>query len=146
MLLFSFYFYKIIIERFKENEIKLDYIDEEELSIYIDSNYFEFDTKIMLLEDKELKKEIEKIKEKIFKEKAPNAEEIFIYKELMQEFKTYSEKHFSELEKKVLRYLIKGYSYGEIAQILKKSNKTIDNTYQRIKLKVKKWLKSLNNI
>lgn len=88
----------------------------------------------------------ENIKEKIFKEKAPNAEEIFIYKELMQEFKSYSEKHFSDLEKNVLKYLIQGYSYGEIAEILDKSNKTIDNTYQRIKLKVKKWLKSLKNI
>lgn len=88
----------------------------------------------------------ENIKEKIFKETAPNAEEIFIYKELMQEFKTYSENHFSDLEKNVLKYLIQGYSYGEIAEILEKSNKTIDNTYQRIKLKVKKWLKSLKNI
>lgn len=88
----------------------------------------------------------ENIKEKIFKEKGPNAEEIFIYKELMQEFKSYSEKHFSDLEKNVLKYLIQGYSYGEIAEILDKSNKTIDNTYQRIKLKVKKWLKSLKNI
>lgn len=88
----------------------------------------------------------ENIKEKIFKEKAPNAEEIFIYKELMQEFKTYSDKHFSNLEKNVLKYLIQGYSYGEIAEILEKSNKTIDNTYQRIKLKIKRWLKSLKNI
>lgn len=85
----------------------------------------------------------DKMKENLFEEKSPNAEEVFMYKELMQEFKTYSEKHFSKLEKEVLRFLINGYSYGEIAEILNKSNKTIDNTYQRIKLKVKKWLKNI---
>lgn len=79
-------------------------------------------------------------------EKSPNAEEIYIYKELMEEFREYTKEHFSDLEKKVLEKLIQGYNYGEIAKLLEKSPKVIDNTYQRIKNKVKKWLNEFRNI
>ncbi|MCI6153335.1 sigma-70 family RNA polymerase sigma factor [Fusobacterium perfoetens] len=79
-------------------------------------------------------------------ERSPNAEEIYIYKELMEEFREYTKEHFSDLEKKVLEKLIQGYNYGEIAKILNKSPKVIDNTYQRIKNKVKKWLNEFRNI
>lgn len=84
--------------------------------------------------------------EKIYINKEPNVEEVFLYKELMLEFQKYSKENFSKLEKDVLKYLIKGYSYGEIAKILNKPDKTIDNTYQRIKTKVKKWLINLKKI
>ena len=79
--------------------------------------------------------------EKLYIETRANAEEEYLYKELLEEFKKYSKEHFSDLEKEVLDYLIKGYNYGEIAEKIGKSNKVIDNTYQRIKIKVKKWLK-----
>ncbi|NME36279.1 MULTISPECIES: sigma-70 family RNA polymerase sigma factor [Fusobacterium] len=79
-------------------------------------------------------------------EKSPNAEETYIYKELMEEFKEYTKEHFSDLEKQVLEKLIQGYNYSEIAKILDKSPKVIDNTYQRIKNKVKKWLNEFRNI
>lgn len=79
-------------------------------------------------------------------ERSPNAEEIYIYKELMEEFREYTKEHFSDLEKKVLEKLIQGYNYSEIAKILNKSPKVIDNTYQRIKNKVKKWLNEFRNI
>lgn len=81
------------------------------------------------------------IDEKLYIETRANAEEEYLYKELLEEFKKYSKEHFSDLEKEVLDYLIKGYNYGEIAEKIGKSNKVIDNTYQRIKIKVKKWLK-----
>ena len=77
----------------------------------------------------------------MYPEKSLNVEEILIYKELMEEFKEYAKGHFSQLEREVLELLVMGYSYDEIAEILEKSNKIIDNTYQRIKNKVKKWLK-----
>ena len=80
----------------------------------------------------------------IYVEKSPNAEEIYLYKELMEEFEKYSEKNFSRMEKEVLNYLLKGYSYGEIVDMMGKSTKTVDNTYQRIKVKVKNWLKEQN--
>lgn len=76
-----------------------------------------------------------------YTDKSPNAEEILIYKELMEEFEKYSKEHLSKMEKEVLCCLIEGYSYGEIANKLGKSNKVIDNAYQRIKIKVKNWLK-----
>ena len=81
------------------------------------------------------------IDEKLYIETRANAEEEYLYKELLEEFKKYSKEHFSDLEKEVLDYLIKGYNYGEIAEKIGKPNKVIDNTYQRIKIKVKKWLK-----
>ena len=79
--------------------------------------------------------------DKIYIETSSNAEEEYLYKELLEEFKKYSKEHFSELEKEVLDYLLKGYNYGEIADKIGKSNKVVDNTYQRIKSKVKNWLK-----
>lgn len=79
--------------------------------------------------------------DKIFIENNSNPEEEYLYKELILEFFEYSKRNFSELEKKVLEYLIRGYSYKEIAKKIGKSDKTIDNTYQRIKIKVKNWLK-----
>lgn len=79
-------------------------------------------------------------------EKSPNAEEIFLYKELMEEFTEYTKEHFSDLEKEVLENLFQGYGYGEIAEKLGKPAKVIDNAYQRIKNKVKKWLKDFRNV
>ena len=49
-------------------------------------------------------------------------------------------KNFSTLEKEVFKYMIKGYSYREIAQELQKSLKTIDNSFQRIKRKSEVWI------
>lgn len=86
------------------------------------------------------KEEIEE--SKISVETTSNPEEEFLYKELVIELLDYSKDHFSDLEKEVLEYLIKGYSYREIAKKLEKSDKAIDNTYQRIKMKVKNWLRN----
>lgn len=63
-------------------------------------------------------------------------EEALLLKEKIEEFKKFSDKNFSKFEKEVLNYLIRGYSYREIAQILSKNLKSIDNTIQRIR---KKW-------
>lgn len=79
-------------------------------------------------------------------EKSPNAEEVFLYKELMEEFKEYTKEHFSDLEKEVLEKLFQGYNYSEIAENLGKPAKVIDNAYQRIKNKVKRWLKDFRNV
>ncbi|MCC8167960.1 MAG: LuxR C-terminal-related transcriptional regulator, partial [Clostridiales bacterium] len=43
----------------------------------------------------------------------------------------------SEMEKSVLRRYLNGENYSEIAQVLGKSPKSIDNTLQRIKKKVR---------
>ena len=63
-------------------------------------------------------------------------EEAILLKEKIEEFKKFSVDNFSKFEKEVLNYLLRGYSYREIAQILTKDLKSIDNTIQRIR---KKW-------
>ena len=66
-------------------------------------------------------------------------------KEEIEEFKNFSENNFSKFEKEVLTYLIRGYSYREIATILSKNLKSIDNTIQRIRKKSEVWIKEEEN-
>lgn len=75
-------------------------------------------------------------------------ENIFFNKEKLQNFKEYTEKNFSNLEKQVFEYLIRGYTYKEIAKQLKTATKSIDNAIQRIKKKSESWMKkyNLNNL
>ena len=69
-----------------------------------------------------------------------NPEEAYLLKEAIKEFKNFSDKNFSKFEKEVLKYLIRGYSYREIAKILSKNLKSIDNTIQRIRKKSEEWI------
>lgn len=46
-------------------------------------------------------------------------------------------KHLSAFEEKVYTYLLDGYNYVQIAVLLKKTNKQIDNAIQRIRRKIK---------
>lgn len=65
-----------------------------------------------------------------------------------QEDKNYIENHIiavlSELECRVLSLYLQGNSYNEIAKIIKKDEKSIDNALQRVKKKVEKILKEKN--
>ena len=65
---------------------------------------------------------------------------LLLTKEEIKEFKNFSDKNFSKFEKEVLKYLIRGYSYREIAKILSKNLKSIDNTIQRIRKKSEDWI------
>lgn len=67
-------------------------------------------------------------------------EEIFLTKEKINDFRNFVDNNFSNFEKQVLGYMIKGYSYREIAEALKKTPKTIDNSFQRIKRKSDIWI------
>ena len=75
-----------------------------------------------------------------------SSEEAYLLKEEIEEFKKFSENNFSKFEKEVLTYLIRGYSYREIAKILSKNLKSIDNTIQRIRKKSEDWIKKEENI
>lgn len=44
----------------------------------------------------------------------------------------------SALERRVLRYYLRGYSYAEIAQILRKDEKAVDNAMARVRRKLRK--------
>ncbi|MDY4010578.1 MAG: sigma-70 family RNA polymerase sigma factor [Fusobacterium gastrosuis] len=71
-------------------------------------------------------------------------EEIFFSKNKLENFQRFTLINFSELEKKVLEYIIRGYSYKEIAKQLEVSPKSIDNSIQRIRKKAETWLKTYN--
>ena len=72
----------------------------------------------------------------ISRDSLPNPEDIVINKE---RYNTIGEKirvHLSKFELKVLEYYLDGRSYQEIASILDKPQKAIDNALQRIRHKV----------
>lgn len=69
-------------------------------------------------------------------------EEIFLTKEKLNNFRSFVNENFSSFEKEVFDYMIKGYSYREIANEMDKSLKTIDNSLQRIKRKSELWISS----
>lgn len=74
-------------------------------------------------------------------DKLSNPEELLIG----QEDKSYIENHIvavlSELECRVLSLYLQGKRYNEIAKVIKKDEKSIDNALQRVKKKVEKILK-----
>lgn len=63
-------------------------------------------------------------------------EENILFKEKITEVDSYINNLLSSYEKKVLRYYVKGLNYIEIASILKKEPKSIDNALRRIKIKL----------
>lgn len=67
-----------------------------------------------------------------------NPEFIFIDNEYTRTFEEKLQKELSSLEKKVLHYHMEGKDYRQIAQILDKPAKSIDNALQRIKAKANK--------
>lgn len=74
-------------------------------------------------------------------------EDILIGKELVKLLQEYLDKNLTKLEKKIFYYFCQQYNYIEISQILNESPKRIDNTIQRIKRKIKMYLKNyLENI
>lgn len=64
-------------------------------------------------------------------------EQLMIEKEVKQEFFSTLEERLSTLEKNVLYLYLEGNSYTRIAEIMEVSPKSIDNTLQRIRGKVK---------
>ena len=72
------------------------------------------------------------------KNPSPLEEVVNIEKEedLLKEFK----KNLTDFEKQVFELHISGFKYKEIAELLDKSPKSIDNTIQRIKTKLKKQM------
>lgn len=64
-------------------------------------------------------------------------EENILFKEKINEVNTYINNLLSGYEKKVLRYFVLGLNYVEIASMLKKEPKSIDNALRRIKIKLR---------
>lgn len=65
-------------------------------------------------------------------------EELTIDRENLEQFEMAIEQEMSAFEKQVMELLLIGMSYTEIARVLGKTDKAIDNAIQRIKTKVRK--------
>lgn len=77
---------------------------------------------------------------KIVKDSSPNPEEIVLNKEQEEVLSSKIKSELTDFENEVYDLLINGLKYGEIATILGKDRKSIDNTIQRIKTKIRKIL------
>lgn len=78
----------------------------------------------------------------IHQSKTSNPEELVIDKESTNMLEYELVRRLSSFENKVLDLYLEGFSYVQIAEILKKETKSIDNALQRIKTKLNKILKS----
>ena len=72
----------------------------------------------------------------ISRDSVPNPEDIVINKERYNIIGEKIRNHLSKFELRVLEYYLDGRSYQEIASILEKPQKAIDNALQRIRHKV----------
>ena len=70
-----------------------------------------------------------------------NPESLLIENENVQEIKKIIDSELTEFEKKVCDLKTTGFDYKEIAEILNKTPKSIDNAFSRIKAKIQKSLK-----
>ena len=75
--------------------------------------------------------------EQMVTEQTISPEQMLIEQERKQEFFQKLEEKLSPMEKKVLYSYLEGNSYTQIAVLLEKTPKSIDNTLQRIRGKVK---------
>jgi RNA polymerase sporulation-specific sigma factor len=69
-----------------------------------------------------------------------NPEELTLSKEQINGLKSHLEEKLSPLETTVFKYMVKGYPYKEIAEIMGEKVKAVDNAIQRIKRKSEMWL------
>ena len=72
-------------------------------------------------------------------------EEILLSKELTKDFLKNVNINFSDLEKKIFINLCKGYTYIEISNILNITSKKTDNTIQRVRKKIFKYIHNYRN-
>jgi len=75
-----------------------------------------------------------------------NPEELALSKEQVGGLRNHLELKLSPLETKVFQYMVKGYSYKEIAEVMDEKVKAIDNAIQRIKRKSETWLSAYKGL
>lgn len=74
-------------------------------------------------------------------EEVSNPEEILIGQENMEQLQKYIEEELSAFEIQVLELHITGMGYVEIAKVLGRDEKSTDNALQRIRTKLKRYIK-----
>lgn len=75
---------------------------------------------------------------RVLKDSSPNPEEIILDRENEEDFILEVKDKLTDFENQVFELLLSGFKYKEIAQILDKDGKSIDNAIQRIRSKIKK--------
>ena len=80
--------------------------------------------------------------EEVITEQTISPEQMFIEQEGQEEFAQKLQENLSAMEKTVLYLYLEGNSYTQIAAILSKSPKSVDNSLQRIKAKIKQLKQS----
>ena len=75
--------------------------------------------------------------EEMITEQTLSPEQIMIEQERKEEFFKKLDENLSKMERKVLYLYLEGNSYTQIAELMDKTPKSIDNTLQRIRGKVK---------
>ena len=66
-----------------------------------------------------------------------NPEKIVINQEELEAFQKKVQKRLSAMEKEVLAYYLQGFDYSQIAELMGKEPKAVDNALQRLKKKLK---------
>lgn len=80
--------------------------------------------------------------EKILGDNRGNPEIIVLNKQEQSELITKIKNHLTDYEKKVFDLKYNGFDYKEIASILEKQPKSIDNTLQRVRMKARECIES----
>ncbi len=81
----------------------------------------------------------------LLKDDSTNPERIVLNEEINNELIELVEKRLTDFEKQVFDLMLSYFTYKEIAEMLDKEPKQIDNAIQRIKVKVKDALKEYNS-
>ena len=130
------------IERYQEKEDVLFYtyakkcIERKIISVVISSNR----NKNKILNESISYDDDENLLLNFIKSQTPSPEEEVLNLELEEHLIIKIKSNLTDLEEQVFSLLISGFKYREIATILDKDNKSIDNTIQRIKTKIRKLL------
>lgn len=71
---------------------------------------------------------------------SPSPEEFAIYRDELAKVMEYIEDNLSKMERKVFKLILLGVSYSEIADIIDCSVKSVDNSVQRIRRKIRTFM------
>lgn len=128
------------IERFNENKDVTFFtyaktcVERRMISILVSANR----KKHKILNDSISIDDDELFLDKFLKDNSLNPEDKIINEEEIDKLITRIESKLTDFENQVFNLLISGFNYKEIAEILDRDNKSIDNAIQRLKSKVKK--------
>ena len=131
------------IERYHEQKDVLFYtyakkcIERKIISVVISSNR----NKNKILNESISYDDEENLLLRFIKSQTPSPEEEILNIELEEDLLQKIKEKLTDLEEQVFDLLISGFKYREIAEILDKDGKSIDNAIQRIKTKIKNVVK-----